>query len=191
MSCKIAGLKCTFAKVESKSPACAPFRLDGSELCFFDSIADGQVQIAGTPIEYWHQDVENSVRDPLYDEPIARAWQGPFRLMAFVEYAPQQTEAREEGTHSTWTGSIWVSRVSLEGAGARAPAPGDVIRYWGDTAFYGDWGVDGANEPGSMYAFDVQNVTTDGHMFDSSRFVGFKLEVVRRTEFTPERRLRE
>lgn len=192
MSCKINGLTCNFAVVKSKSGvACAPFRLDGAETCLFDSIASEQVAISGTPIQFWHQDIESAVRDPLYDEPISRAWLGPFTLMAFVEFAPNSTEAREEGTRATWTGSIWVPRTSLEQAGSFAPEPGDVIRYWSDVGFFNAQSVLGANEPGSGYYFDVTNVSTDGHLFDSSKFIGFKLDVSRRTEFSPERRLRE
>lgn len=189
MSCKIAGLNCTFAKVEGTP--CGSFRFDGAELCLFDSIAEEQLQRAGTPIQYWQQDIENSKRDPLYDEPISRSWRGPYNLMAFVEYAAESMEAREEGTRSVWNGVLWIARISLEQAGGKAPEAGDVVRYWADAAFYAKHSVIGANEPGSGYYFDVTNVDTDGHLFDSSKFVGFKLELARRTEFTPERRLRE
>ena len=180
---------CDFAQVDTEKPSgCDPFALTGSEICLFDHFVDEQLQIYGTPIEYYHQDIEASTRDPLYDEPIARVWKGPYCLKAYVEYIAAQPQAREEGTRVTWNGTIWISRKSLEDIGAAAPLEGDVIRYWSNK-FFKEHSVNGEHVPGADYYFDVINSDDDGHLFDSANFTGFKLTVSRRTEFTPERRL--
>ncbi len=181
---------CEFAKIDNAcgSSGCSPFELTGSEICLFDQFADDHLNIFGTPIEYWHQDIANSTRDPLYDEPIDRAWLGPYSLKAYVEYIPAVPEAREEGTRITWNGTIWFTRKSLEDIGAPAPLEGDVIHYW-QNRFFREHSVNGEHISNAGYYFDVVNADDDGHLFDSANFVGFKLTVVRRTEFTPERRL--
>lgn len=192
MACKPIGPTCDYAVIERSCPStCAPFEFDAAESCFFDGIAAEQVQVAGTEIRFWHQDISNSVRDPLYDEPINRAWCGPFVMKAFVDYATENAEAREEGTRVVWSGSLWVPRSEIETAAAPAPLEGDVIQYWHNTGFYEKHSVLGADEPGAGYYFDVINVELDGYLFTSPLFVGFKLQLSRRTEFTAERRLRE
>jgi hypothetical protein len=180
---------CEFAEVRTEKPSgCDPFALDGREVCLFDHFAEEHLNIYGTPIEYYHQDIANSVRDRLYDEPIDRAWLGPYKLKAYVEYIAAQPEAREYGTRITWNGTIWISRKSLETIGAPAPLEGDIIRYWSNK-FFKEHSVNGEEVPGAGYYFDVINSDDDGHVFDSAAFTGFKLTVSRRTEYTPERRL--
>lgn len=185
------GLSCDFAKVDISCPSdCSPFELDGAEVCLFDSIVEEQLDIAGTPIEYWHQEIEKSDRDALYDEPLTRAWRGPWRLKAFVEYIPGVAEMREEGFRVTWNGTMFIARTTIESLGAPSPLEGDVIHYWSNK-FFKEHASGGKGDPGSGYYFDVINVDDDGHVFDSANFVGFKLTLSRRTEFAAERRLAE
>lgn len=179
----------TFAKVKDCGPpGCPTLAFDGLELCLFDSIASEVIDIAGTPLDYWRQDVLNSTRDPVYDEPIERVWKGPYRFRGLVEFSASNTEAREEGTRKTWNTTVWIPRVNLEKAGAGVPLEGDVLRFW-HVNFYKTRSTIGENVPGAGYYFDVTNVDEDPHIFDSANFVGFRLTVARRTEFTPERRL--
>lgn len=118
------GLSCNFAKVDTVCPEdkCIGLEMDGSEICLFDSIVEEHVNIVGTAIEYWHQDKGAATRDPLYDEPLQRAWKGPWKLKAFVEYIPGEAEMREEGFRVTWRGNIFIPRATLESL--NAPPPG-------------------------------------------------------------------
>jgi hypothetical protein len=180
---------CEFAKVKT---AC-PFELTEAEACVFDSIAEEHVSGHGTDLLFWHQDVEHSIRDPLYDEPIDRAWRGPYALKGFVEYMAGQPQMDEQGMTVRWRGFIWIARSALESAGAPAPLEGDVLKFW-DNKFFTEHSVNSDEDaihgpPPSGYFFDVINADDDGHIFDTGHFVGLKLEVMRRTEFTPERRL--
>jgi hypothetical protein len=124
--------RCTFAKVEkSKCPSpCPPFQLEESEACFFDHIAQEHVKAHGTELMFWHQNLEESIRDPLYDEPIDRVWAGPFKLVGFVEYMEGQPQMQEQGMSVRWQGRIWIARAELEDAHAPAPLEGDVLKFW-------------------------------------------------------------
>lgn len=184
-------LSCDFAEVKMDCPTeCTTFELDGSEVCFFDSVVNEQVNIIGTPIEFWHQDWENVTRDALYDEPTDRAWRGPWKLKAFVDYLPGTPEMREEGFRVTWNGTMFIPRAALESIKAPAPQEGDVIRYWSNK-FFKEHASGSKGDPGADYYFDVINVDDDQHVFDSAAFMGFKLILTRRTEFGAERRLAE
>lgn len=187
---------CNFAKVETSCPPkCGPFELEESEACFFDSIAQEHVKAHGTDLMFWHQDIEASVKDPLYDEPIAREWAGPYKIKGFVEYMAGTPQMQEEGMTVRWSGRVWVARVELEERGAPAPLEGDVFKFW-DNKFFTEHSVNadeaalhGSPKPG--YFFDIINVDDDGHVFDTGHFVGLVITVSRRTEFAAERRLEE
>lgn len=178
--------ECKF--VTYKGKGCGTFVVPAGNLCFFDSVTEIQVAAVGTDIEYWSQDMARGTRDPLYDEPLTRAWRGPFKFKGFVEHAPAQMESREEGFRVTWDGSVFLPRKAVEDSGAPPPKAGDVVRYWRNKYFAHE-ASGGADDPGAGMFFDVVNVDSEGHTFDSANFVGFKLRVVRRTEFAPERRL--
>jgi len=190
-SCGACALDCGFVKVDlpACTDTCTKMLLDGSELCYFDSLLEEHIQITGTPIEYYHQDLAKSRRDPLYDEPIERAWKGPYRLKGFVEYIPSQSEMREEGFRVTWNGTVFLPRKALEDLGAPSPLQGDVLRFW-ENKFFQKHAAGGREEPGAGYYFDVIHVDDDQHLFDTALFLGFKLTVARRTEFSAERRVR-
>lgn len=186
------GTGCNYAVVDMAcgENACASFEMNASELCFFDGLLEEHIEIIGTPIEYYSQDIAGATRDPLYDEPIARKWRGPWRFKAFVEHAPAQPEVREEGFRVSWSGTLFIPRISLERVGAPSPLEGDVVKYW-ENKFFTRHATGGKGDPGGGYYFDVTSVDDDQHLFDTSAFLGFKLGIARRTEFAPERRLAE
>lgn len=165
------------------------FSLDASELTLFDSIAIEQVEKAGTPIMYWHYDRTNTVVDPVYDEPVERKFIGPFRLKGSVDYPDSTPEAREQGLRTQWNCTLWIPRKSLEIQKAPEPNIGDVILLW-DTNFFASEGVQDENVPGAKYMFVVTDSDSDGHLFDTPAFTFFKLDLERRTEYTPERFLK-
>lgn len=180
---------CNFAELSMKGPQkCGPFQLDGRDAAMFDHFAQEHTSAGGTSIWLWHQNLGQSIRDPLYDEPIEREWQGPFKLKGFVEYIPGTPEMREEGMVVRWQGRVWLARKELEDTGTPAPLEGDVVRFW-DNKFFAEHGVNAEEGVHGGYYFDVINADDDGHVQDSGHFVGIVLTVLRRTEFTPERRL--
>jgi len=193
MTKKKAGV-CEFARVETACPTrCKPFSFSEQEACVFDSITKEFTEAIGTSMYFWHQDLEASIRDPLYDEPIDRVWAGPYKLKGYVEYMEGQPQMQEQGMTVRWQGELYIARSSLEDAGAPAPLEGDVLRFW-DNRFFTDHSVntdkdavDGTPKPG--YYFDVINADDTGHIFDEAHFTMIKLTVMRRTEFTAERRL--
>jgi len=165
------------------------FTLDASELKLFDCIATELNNAGGTPIEFFHLEVCEGTRDPLYDEPIQRVFRGPYIFKAHVTQPESQPQATEQGFKNEWTGEIWMARADLEKVGAPAPFEGDVVRIWGDQPYFDEDAVSFESIPNKGFYFDVTKVDPDGHLFTTSSFVGFKLITKRRTEFTPERRI--
>lgn len=164
------------------------FELDEKEMCLFDSVAGEVVAIAGTDIEFFHLDIEASVRDPLYDEAVERVFQGSFLMKAVIEYPSSAVQADEYGVKRMWDASAWIPRSELEGKNAPLPCEGDVIRIW-KTPFFNEQSVMDQKIPGAGYFFNIVSIDTDGHPFDGPGFVGVKCTLKRSTDYTPERRM--
>lgn len=180
---------CEFAKLKTSGPqTCGPFALDGRDAAMYDHFAQEHTEASGTEILLWHQTLEESVRDPLYDEPIEREWLGPYKLTAFVEYTAGTPQMTENGMTVRWEGTLWIARKTLEDTKTPAPLEGDVIKFW-DNKFFAEHGVNAEHGVEGGYYFDVTNVDDIGHVQDSGYFVGLTVNILRRTEFTPERRL--
>lgn len=164
-------------------------RLTDNELALHDSVATEVNRIAGTEVDLFEQDTEGGVYDPQYGEPVDRAFKGPFRLKAYVEWADSSPEVREEGFRTSFGSRCWIARKDLEERGIPIPTEGDVVRFW-NRPFFNDFSVDSdPRPPDAGYFFNVIDVDEDGHLFDNPGFVGFWLVLQRRTEFTPERRV--
>jgi hypothetical protein len=164
------------------------FQLCDGELFLFDTWAHEHVNIAGVDFELFHLDIEESTVDPVYNETVERVFQGSFELRGYFEFPPGVPETTEQGSHVDWESSLWIPRKELEEKHAPVPAEDDIIRVW-RTPFFKTYGVFEQEIPDSGYFFDVTVVDEDGHLFDRSSFVGVKLTLKRRTEYTPERRL--
>lgn len=164
------------------------FELCDAEEPILSCWAKEYVDIAGVKIELFHLDIDESVRDPLYDEAIERVFQGSFRMKAFVEYPEAQPEAGESGLKAIWTATVWIPRLSIEEVNAPTPAEHDVIRVW-NSPFFKKYSVLEQDIEGSGYFFDLIKVDEDGHIFDQTGFVGFKCDLRRDTKYTPERRM--
>lgn len=172
-----------------KVEPCGELRLNDVELPFFDGIAAEHVRITGTPLDYYALNREKSKNDPLYNEAEDRVYDGPFRISGFIEYPENAPEVRDEGVRFVWNSLCWLPRRALEEANCPIPNEGDVVVAW-QTPFMKDWSTGfQTNVPGAQYAFDCVNVNDDGHLFDNASFVGYRIELRRRTEFTPERRI--
>lgn len=172
-------------KVEPAKPG-ETFHLSAGELTLFDSIAQEHVRIIGTTGDYYSQNVVKAKRDPVYDEPVDRKWSGPFRIPIFFEYEGSDPYAEEQGKRQEFPASVWIARKDLDEKGAPSPQEADVVRVW-NTPFFNSNAVDDEEVPGAGFFFDIIDVDTDGHLFDNPAFVGFKIQIKRRTEMSPER----
>jgi hypothetical protein len=164
-----------------KSPV-TEFKFDSTESFIFDSIAQEVGKHVGTEVEWYGQDVEGSVRDPLYGEPIDRKWKGPFIIAGKVEIPDLSPEVKAEGLKLSFETTVWIARAEFEVSGLSRPKLGDVFHVW-KIPFYGQQ----AEEQG--YYFDVVDIDHDGHIYDTEHFVQFKIIGKRNTEFTAERRV--
>jgi hypothetical protein len=165
------------------------FELNDNEKAFFDSIAQEQIDIAGTVADFFSQQVEQSTRDPLYDEPTERVWSQPYRIKVWVAWPQSAPVVGEHGFKFEFTGQAWIPRKTLEDANAPAPFEGDVLRFW-KLPFFDDFGVARDKRlTNKGWFFDVTNSDPDGHINDTATFVGFKLDLKRRSEFGAERRI--
>lgn len=184
MACKVQPFSCG-RPVECYS-CDSTLKLDGSELGLFDSIAEELVDIGGTEIDVYQRESKTSSRDSLYDEVITDGWKGPYRISAWVGYPESDPEVTQSGFKEVWPSEVWIARVALEAVGARHPIIGDIIGFW-RVPFYKE--IAKTKDPKRGFYFGVTKVDDDGHLNDSSAFVGFKLAIKRDTTFSPERRL--
>jgi len=176
------------ADCDRDEKAACNFKLCDYERELFDGYAQEQVAIAGTDVDYYSLSIDKSTRDALYDEPEVVKYYGPYRMRGFFEFPDTTPEAREQGLRTEWSTTIWIARTEFERTNAHAPIEGDIIQVW-DTSFFEHDAVDEERVPGAGLYLEVIKADHDGHMFDTPTFVGFKLELRRRSEFTPERKL--
>ena len=170
--------------------ASCDFDLAGENEELFACWAAEHTDAIGTEVDYWQHDNVRTTLDPLYNEPECRVWKGPFRIKVFAEWPDQSFEVREEGARVFWDAKVYIPRLTVEGADMEfGPAEGDVLLLW-DLPFFDAYaqGTD-FNIPKAKYYFDVVGVVETGHALDNADFTGFKLDIKRRTEFAPERRL--
>lgn len=168
--------------------------LDSSERHLFDSVAQEHVRICGTRIKLYSQQLSEAVRDGLYDEVTKHVFRGPFSLYAWVSYPENNVSVSDRGATADWKGTIWFPRKELEEVRCPVPAEGDVFEMW-KLPYWENASV-GPEEnprdiPGRGFYFNVTNVDEDGVLFDNREFVGISASFSRRSEFTPERRMRD
>jgi hypothetical protein len=195
------GCKCnrcrskTYIEPYKPNVPCKP-KPAGKALCdngdLFACWAAEHIKASGTEIDYWWQDLNKAILDPLYNEPDKRVWTGPVRLMAYVKWPEQQYEVTEQGSHAIFPSEAWLPRLLVEASEMTGfPKEGDVLQFW-NIPFFEQYGLDGDllwDIPNAGYFFDIINVNDDAHFLDRAEFAGFKLTLKRRTEFTPERRV--
>lgn len=161
-----------------------------AETGLFDSIAQEQTDLTGTTVWWYSFNMVASKRDPLYDEPTARAY-NLFKLKGFVTAPDNSKMAGMEGWQASWDAELTLPRASVEAVGATSP-PGemDVIRFW-DTPYYNmQEAVDGFDVPGGGFYFSVVKCDQAGLLFDTASFTAFTLQLRRVSQQTAERRIR-
>lgn len=164
------------------------FRLDASELYMWDNFAQEPIEAAGTQGELFQRDLKSTISDPLYSEPIVNAFVGPYLVMVQVEWPEFSPEAGEEGLRALWPSGVWIPRRSLEESKARPPLEGDIIRFW-NLPYFNKRAALQSSTPGAGFFFDLIKVNDDGHVVDNAAFVGFRCDLKRRSNFTPEQQL--
>jgi hypothetical protein len=177
-----------------KLPRNIPLRVEGEirmndkELFLFDTWTQERTTIEGTDVEYYSLDVLGSKKDPLYNEPVEPVFKGPYKLRIVVFNIEFTPEAQERGFRHIYSAAAWIPRRTVEDASMGFPHEGDALRIW-RTPFFDRFTEPEKMIDGTGFYFDVIKVDADGHPFDEPGFVGFRLEMKRRTEFNPDRRL--
>ena len=161
------------------------FRLDSTELQMFDHFAQEPVNAEGTECELYTRNLRASTLDPLYNEPAETVFDGPYTLIAQVEWPDHTPEVSEEGFREVWPSGCWIPRITVEEINARPPREGDILRFWKlpyfDAVASHDQELDFAG-----YFFDIIQVNDDGHVHDTPAFVGFRCSLKRKSSFGPE-----
>jgi hypothetical protein len=162
--------------------------MTAGEKLLFDTWAQEQVRKSGTPIEYFLFDKKASKVDPLYGEVTDKMWRGPYNIVGQLDWPAPKPEMREEGYRTTHVATAWIARPEFEDIKLTYPRRGDIVRVW-KLPYFDNEGSNEENVPVHGYFFNVVDVNDDGHMLDNPDFTGFKLELRRYSEFTPERRI--
>lgn len=160
--------------------------LDDSEVDLFDCINQDLIESAGTEVNYYALDASSTRNratvDPLYGEPVERAFDGPHRVYAVVKYPQYEPLAEEVGFGREWDAQAIISRISLDEKNLPYPSETDIIELW-RTPYHDRWSM------GKGMFFDVVKSEHDGHINDSPTFTQFKLTLKRRSQFGAERRI--
>lgn len=168
---------------------------------YIRSLEEERIELVGPTCEYYSLNRGKNV-DPLYGEPTndpryygssplgsdsvsSEAWNfypsidDPKQFPIEIEYmeADNRTPtARAEGFVYEYDAIIGISRNHWEDAwedtviDGRAPKEGDIIYV------FGEW-------------WDVTKAGKSGYILDSTEYVGFKLELKKRTQYTPDRKV--
>lgn len=158
------------------------------ELMIADRDAQEHTRQVGTKIKYFQLDIKYSKIDPLYDEPIEPKYSGAFNLYAYVSWPNPEFMVRDDGVHTVMQSAVWIARKEAEDVGLNKPKPGDIILFW-DIPYFRNVATNGREIDGASMFFDVIEVKDDGHLYDTPYFVGFKIDIKRKTEFGAERKL--
>lgn len=165
------------------------FELSATESALFDCITNEHVGISGTDFEYYSQNYEKSTVDPLYNEPVKRSFDGPYKIKGYLSFPDHSPTPGMEGYSSSFDATAWFPRSEVERANMPAPSESDIIRVWNTPFFNTTFAVDGFDIPGSGLYFSITDVQEDGVLFDNPYFVGFNCTLRRITQQTPERKL--
>lgn len=160
-----------------------------SEMALMDCYTTEHIDIFGTDIWYYSLNLATSVRDPLYDEPVERKYV-PYKVKGFVTLPDGPKELTQEGFSSSWDAVAYISRKSIEAAGAPPPGEADILRFWDTPFFNKDGSVNGFPIPDAGFYFSVVAGGEDGFRFDNPDFTVFTATLRRVSKFTPERKLR-
>jgi hypothetical protein len=161
------------------------FRLDASELQMWDVFAQEPIHAAGTDCELFTRNLQKSKIDPLYSEPAETVFDGPYLIRANIEWPEFTPEVSEEGMRGVWPSGAWIPRKTIEDVRARAPREGDILRFW-KLPYFDERASNDQHLTYAGYYFDVIKVNDDGHLHNTSAFVGFRCDLKRKSSFGAE-----
>jgi len=182
-------VECITGLPEVECSECGVFKLDATESWMFDNIAQEHTNAVAVDVMLYPLSRKKSTIDPLYGEAIEYAWDGPFRILGFIEKPTVSIEVKQEGLKMMFPTTIWIPRLNLEQAGAPTPRESDVLGFW-NIPYWIDQGITNkASDVPPKFFFNLTVVEEDGFVFDGPYFTQFKLSLNRNTEFVPERRV--
>lgn len=155
---------------------------DGESSFLWDCISSDHKSAAGTEVNFYSVNKQNSVIDPLYGEYTKREIDGPWKIFAIARWVKRTPVSGEAGYTVEFDGRCVISRIHLEDKHASYPSEGDILEMWRTP--YHD-----ADSLGQGLFFDVLNVDPKGFINDSPVFTDFVLTIKRRPQFAAERRV--
>lgn len=164
------------------------FHFDASEIFLWDLYAQEPINIAGTEAQLFTRSAAKSTIDPVYSEPAQVGWDGPYNLLVHIEWPEKTPEVSEEGLRAVWPAGAWIPRKTLEQVGARPLRAGDILRFW-RLPYFDSSASNAQNSKIASFYFDILKANSDGHLVDTPAYVGFRLDLKRKTSFGPEEQL--
>lgn len=148
--------------------------INDCDQCFFDSVAQEVIKLAGTTaIIYQFEEVESS-RDALWDEEIETVYKknsegNPgIECPVFFKAPDKSGLTGEEGYRLDRTSELHVAWRDLESRGLRRLRPGDIVKVW------------------DMYFDVIESHATEGYINDTPTKSTIVFDVTRRTKGPPE-----
>lgn len=165
----------------------------GAELNLTRFYEDERIKLSGQVIQYWvlnrganvdplYNEPTQATNDPLYGEtyvpekPCGNWAYSQVQLIAAIEYQQYDNEnpqVDENGLSKESDATMFLSYLqwdSVVGVSNGVPKEGDVVLAM------------------NTY-FDIKKAGSEGNLVDTANVVGYKLELVRRDKFAPEKKL--
>lgn len=149
--------------------------IDSADTALWDSFNADLVELAGTDASLYVLRADEA-RDPLYDEPTAFMYDGPYSILVTVRQPDREIDVTERGKERIQTTQVWFSRAHLEDRECPIPKEGDVLGFWG-----GQYDLEDIK--------DESQVPTNARSNpDAPWSIQFVLNAKRRERFLPERK---
>jgi len=146
-----------------------------ADRCLFDSVAQEVNELAGTTGYIFQLEQDESVRDPLYDEPSDMAYKRNSEGVEGIECPmlvkdPERSPTSgEEGFRLQKNTRVYVAVKDLTNRDLRRPRVGDIFKIW------------------NQYYDVTDSSVGDAYVSDSGEIpVVYEVNVVRRTQSPPE-----
>ena len=144
-----------------------------NELSLYRSYEEERINLFGQACTYWVL-VRGANVDPVYNETDPNwSFRTPYNLIAAVTYQQmdnRQPSVRDEGFDIDFDADVFIAHNEwATKVGTEVPKEGDVLLIMEEY-------------------FDVVNAGKGGNFIDTAKVVGYKIQVKKRSKFTPERK---
>jgi hypothetical protein len=150
-------------------------------------VGAGVDPIASLGVRLWPQTIKTKgvqAVDPVYGSPVESeefsSHDEPVITLGYVEFNPEGDIVEtpmDFGLRVTQEARMTTPYLHYRANDIDPPKRGDLVEFWGDS--WEEFGV----------FYDVTKVVPDGYVNSSSYFVQYKMELRRREDYLPERRL--